>query len=577
MPPVANAGGNRTVGEGATVDFDGSGSTDTEAAIFAYQWTLDDGSIVDEVTASRHYPQDGTFAVSLGVTDTAGSVHSDAIDVTVANLPPEVDPVDDRETNEGETLSFTTTFADPGILDTHTATIDWGDGTVEPAPVVEQGGAGTVSGISHVYLDDGTYTVTVTVMDDAQAIGETAFAVKVNNLAPVVLTASDLTGQEGENLDFAGSFSDAGILDTHTATVDWSDGTTSPGTVTEANGLGTVTASHVYADNGVYPTRLVVTDNEEASGERAATATIANVAPIVTAIQNQTIGEGTTLDRIVATFADPGFTSLPAGTEETFSATIDWGDQTPLESGTVSVAQGSIGVWTNGTVWGTHAYAAAGLYTVTIAVMDDDEGTGSDSFEVAVREAGALEVTADDSSGLEGQQLAFAGTFSHQNTSGAHTATIDWGDGTTSPGNVVESNGQGTVTATHVYADNGSYSIRLDVTDSQELTATAYATATVENVAPALTAYLSYQGYAVDGDQPLGVEIWGEFYRSGLRPAPSWDPGDVYTLDRLGRRNRRTGGIRPDDGLRRNRHPRQLPGPAYLRRERCIRRPGHGG
>ena len=89
-PPVANAGGNRTVSEGETLTFSGSGSSDTENPLFRYHWGFDDGSFVTDVVSSHAYPQDGTFPVSLTVTDTAGSVAVDVIEVTVRNVAPTV-------------------------------------------------------------------------------------------------------------------------------------------------------------------------------------------------------------------------------------------------------------------------------------------------------------------------------------------------------------------------------------------------------------------------------------------------------------------------------------------------------
>ena len=72
---------------------------------------------------------------------------------------PQIDGGPDRTVNEGDLVEFpslftielfdaafgaltvtrfTGSFLDPGALDTHTASIDWGDGTAAAAPVVEQ-------------------------------------------------------------------------------------------------------------------------------------------------------------------------------------------------------------------------------------------------------------------------------------------------------------------------------------------------------------------------------------------------------------------------------------------------------
>jgi hypothetical protein len=48
--------------------------------------------------------------------------------------------------------------------------------------------------------------------------------------------------------------------DQHTAVWNWGNGKTSVGVVTEANGMGTVTGSHVYAAPGFYTVTVIVTD-----------------------------------------------------------------------------------------------------------------------------------------------------------------------------------------------------------------------------------------------------------------------------------------------------------------------------
>ncbi|MSP12709.1 MAG: VWA domain-containing protein [Chloroflexi bacterium] len=70
----------------------------------------------------------------------------------------------------GQIATLTTSFRDPDALDTHTATVDWGDGTQTAGVVSPAPGSGTVTG-SHAYLHPGTYQVTVTVADNHGASG----------------------------------------------------------------------------------------------------------------------------------------------------------------------------------------------------------------------------------------------------------------------------------------------------------------------------------------------------------------------------------------------------------------------
>jgi hypothetical protein len=56
-------------------------------------------------------------------------------------------------------------------------------------------------------------------------------------------------------------FTDPEKFDTHTATWDWGDGSTSAGTVTESAGSGTITGDHAYATPGVYTVTVTVQDN----------------------------------------------------------------------------------------------------------------------------------------------------------------------------------------------------------------------------------------------------------------------------------------------------------------------------
>ncbi len=340
-----------------------------------------------------------------------------------------------------------------------------------------------------------------------------------------------MTGSEGQSLDLVGTFSDPGVLDTHTAVVQWSDGSSTPAAVVESNGLGTVTASHIFADNSIYPLRLEVIDNASARGSLEATATITNVAPIVTPPADQTTTEGSMLSLDVATFIDPGFTNPAAGTHETFTATIDWGDGTPIEAGVVSATQGSAGILTAGSVSGEHIFANDGDYEVEVTVTDDDGGAGSASFVVTVENVAPTIIYASPVEGDEGGSVDLTADFTDPGILDTHHAAIDWGDGTQSTAEVIEAGGLGTILASHVYADDrpdGSpYVVTVQVWDNAEDSDFFETTATIHNVAPTLTADYDFRAVAGADGQQLAMVV------SGSVTDPGFDRASAGTVEQF--------------------------------------------
>src|SRR5262249_28774171 len=66
---------------------------------------------------------------------------------------------------QGDAVSIQGSLSDVGTLDTHTVTVDWGDGTSSSATVSESNGTGTLSA-THVYATGGIFTITTTLTDD---------------------------------------------------------------------------------------------------------------------------------------------------------------------------------------------------------------------------------------------------------------------------------------------------------------------------------------------------------------------------------------------------------------------------
>lgn len=156
-PPSARAGGPYAVFEGDSLMLDGSASIDPDGQALTYTWEFG-GQDYNTATVHLSTGDDYVGRATLRVRDSGGAEQTATADVAVINLPPKA-----TAALAGTRL---VTFTDPGVDDTHTATIDWGDGTPVVAGTVRQGaGSGSVEG-SHAYAAPGTYTVTVTVRDD---------------------------------------------------------------------------------------------------------------------------------------------------------------------------------------------------------------------------------------------------------------------------------------------------------------------------------------------------------------------------------------------------------------------------
>jgi hypothetical protein len=104
-------------------------------------------------------------------------------------------------------------------------------------------------------------SITVTASDED---GNTSPTANIPPVAGAIIAPLDPV-QVYTMVEANADFSDPDIDDTHTATWDWGDGSTSEGTVDEIN--GTVDGSHVYATAGVYTIALVVTDAAGVSDE----------------------------------------------------------------------------------------------------------------------------------------------------------------------------------------------------------------------------------------------------------------------------------------------------------------------
>lgn len=161
-----DAGNSQTVDEGDLVTFNGSGPSSV-----GITWAFGDGVMATGSYAPTHrYRDNGDYTASLRVDDAIGGIGQDTASATVNNVAPTVTIQNtalqaDGAICTGTPVNLTASFTDPGTLDTHTARIDWQDGTVQNGTITQDAESGTASG-SHAFTADGVYNVEVCVADD---------------------------------------------------------------------------------------------------------------------------------------------------------------------------------------------------------------------------------------------------------------------------------------------------------------------------------------------------------------------------------------------------------------------------
>jgi Ca2+-binding RTX toxin-like protein len=222
------------------------------------------------------------YTIGVTLTDDDTGTATGSTTTTISNVAPVLDGLSATSAGENGVVHLTGTYHDAGTLDTHTLTINWGEGLPETVAV-----AGGSFDITHQYLDDnptGTgsdvYTIGVTLTDDDTGTATGSTTTTISNVAPVIdsLAVNPAVGAvEGQTVSITAGFSDAGRLDTHSALIDWGDGTASSGIVNETDGSGTASASHVYAKGGLYTVSVSVYDDDGASAARSTEVLVAGV------------------------------------------------------------------------------------------------------------------------------------------------------------------------------------------------------------------------------------------------------------------------------------------------------------
>jgi hypothetical protein len=444
---------------------------------------------------------------------------------------------------------------------------------------------------------DGLFVISVAVTDTAAGTTATARSIATVAAAAPTLAVTGQNIQVTKGQQFSGTVAGFTDTDTSsaagdfTATIDWGDGTRSTGTIAaDSSGGFTVTGTHTYSatatsdegwgggffsfgrhgrgfgfggdsddDSGAggsyYLVRVSITDNR--TGERASDKSLATIAP--TSATNPTLTAaniqataGQEFSGSVVTFTDTN-TAAAAGD---FKATINWGDGT--------TSDGTVAADPNGgfDVTGTHSYTAGNAqsnaeeghghhhgngpqgagdraYVITVTVQNTTDSSSSQAMALARVTAAAPALTATRPALVLNAGTAFSGTVttvSDTNTSATAadlTATIKWGDGTTSDGTVTAgASGGFDVSGSHTYPAAGTYAVTVTVKDQSgdrvvvrglaAVSGTAASSSGSDQGGAATAAYLTDLAFS---DAPAAVTAPATGWHHGTRSARSAGQG----------------------------------------------------
>lgn len=303
----------------------------------------------------------------------------------------------------------------------------------------------------------------------------------------------------------------------YTATIDWlgngakvEDGTVS---CSSTPGVFDVRGDYIYKDSGTYNVKVTVTDtadkpNVSASGTTD-TADVADRSLRSTGGSVTSATEGGTV-RATATFWDnnPAYDSN-SSVDPGLTATIDWGDGTISAADKIEWPDSSD---VNVAVSGSHAYDSnkppTQSYTIKVTLHDDGALPISKTLHATIADAALTAGGQKTISGTAGQSAtavvaSFTDAAGGQAKAADFTATINWGDNSSSSGTVTQTAaGAFDVSGTHTYASAGNRTLTISVKDEELQTLSLSATASV-GAAPVVLPLTGGARPASPGGSPL--------------------------------------------------------------------------
>ncbi len=203
VAPLLNSGTDRTLDQGQVASLAAT-ATDVTGDTVTITWDFGDGSApATGPTTTHRFPALGRYTVTVTATDDDGASTTNRFVIDFRNIAPTpvIRPL--VEAAEGSTVRFVGIATDPGPDD---FTLSWDFGDSSPAA---EG-----SGVEHVFVDDGNFTVTLTATDTGGASRQVTATQRIRNVAPTITSLAPRVATEGQRYEYPITVTDPGANDT---------------------------------------------------------------------------------------------------------------------------------------------------------------------------------------------------------------------------------------------------------------------------------------------------------------------------------------------------------------------------
>ena len=152
------------------IRFDASDSSDIDGTIESYSWDFGNGNEGSGKEITHEYSDDGRYTVLLTIKDDENAISEDSMVITVENRPPIATfTYSPRSPLTNEEIKFDASDSSDTDGTIQSYSWDFGDDSI---------GSGKIS--NHKYTAEGTYTITLEIIDNDGAIDSVSIIISVN-------------------------------------------------------------------------------------------------------------------------------------------------------------------------------------------------------------------------------------------------------------------------------------------------------------------------------------------------------------------------------------------------------------